>query len=364
MHKTSNGYVVRMIFFIRRYFGWRNWAVFVYNSIFENMFVLFFIALRQRNYSNDFIIDFFLFLLFSSFCTTYGYLINDLCDKELDRLQGKDNTFRDDSPLKSGMIVALFLLLSIVVSVRFVGNPFFVLLFVVWVCITSAYSMKPFRLKERGKVGLLFVVIAQRVLPALIVFSAFNYNEWLNVVVLTTYIFFRGLSSDVNHQLEDYQNDLRTGTDTYAIQAGQEKTRRILRLSLEMEKGLLIVCLALFSLQLPTPAIVGIPFIIPIVLTGATLCGAAWVKIMRGGRNIDINPFVPGRRDIFQFIHHGFPAVLLPLYLLLVLIYESRLFIIILCFFIIFRRLYSPELLCNNFLAKILSRIVHNGKLF
>lgn len=355
--QIKNKHLSNVVHFIHHYFGWRNWSVFVYNSIFENTFVFFYIALRRELYSLQFTVDFFLFLLFSAFCTTYGYLINDFSDRELDKLHGKDNTFKDDSTRKAGVIVCAFLLLSIVAGLRFMRNPLFGPIWFCWIGIATAYSIKPFRLKEQGKVGLFFVVIAQRALPTLLIFLALQYDTWMDIILLTTYVFFRGLSSDLAHQLEDYQKDLGTATDTYAVQAGLQKAQKIFRFSLEMEKALLVLCLFLMYVKLSHLQIDRISLLLPLLLGYLILYGMNWVKILSQHGNIDMNPFIPGRKDIFQFIHHAFPSVVVSFYLLLILVFKGWPFIIILCFFIVFRKIYSLALIRNSFPVRaILSR--------
>ncbi|NMB81970.1 MAG: DUF1015 domain-containing protein, partial [Ignavibacteria bacterium] len=57
-----------------------------------------------------------------------------------------------------------------------------------------------------------------RVLPILLLFAAFKHHAWIEVMVLTVYVLFRGLSSDLNHQVEDYDND---------VIKKHEKTRKV-----------------------------------------------------------------------------------------------------------------------------------------
>jgi 4-hydroxybenzoate polyprenyltransferase len=139
--------------FINHYFGWRNWAVLVYNSVPENMYVMFFIALRQELYSIKFVGDFFVFLLFSFFCTTYGYLVNDLGDKELDKIHGKENTFSNDSSTKAGIIVLSFLFVSILLSLQFIRSPFFLFSWLLWFIVATAYSLNVFRFSTLQMAG-------------------------------------------------------------------------------------------------------------------------------------------------------------------------------------------------------------------
>lgn len=344
--------------FIHKYLGWRNWSVLTYNSVFENVFLLFYISLRNQFFSFQFILDFFFFLLFSTFSTTYGYLINDLADKKLDAVHGKENTFENDSTAKASLVVLLFLGLSIIFGLRFIKNPYFLFLWLCWGLIATFYSLEPIRLKQRGKAGLIFVVLAQRMLPTLIIFAAFKHYDLFDVLLFTAYIFFRGLSSDLNHQLEDYQKDSITGTETYAVQTGLGKARKVFRFSLEAEKGLLLLCLLIMLIRLINLRLYGIPFILPILLAYLLLYIWNWTTILSYNTKLDVNPFVSGKKDIFQFIHHSFPSVVLPLFLLIFLSYEKWIFSLILVLFIVYRRLYSIESIRNSFPGKILRRFV------
>jgi hypothetical protein len=220
-----------------------------------------------------------------------------------------------------------------------------------WGLLATSYSVKPIRLKERGKIGLIFVVLTQRVLPTLILFAAFGYYDWMDVAVFTTYILFRGLSSDLNHQLEDYERDRYTDTNTYAIRSGFQTAKKVFHFSLEAEKILLILCLGTMYLKLPQYKVYGVSLLLPVLVVYIVLCGLTWWQIRSSGEGFDMNPFIPGRKDIFQFIHHAFPSVLL-------LVYESWIFIIILIFLIIYRKIYSIELIKNSFIFKAIRHVI------
>jgi 4-hydroxybenzoate polyprenyltransferase len=352
--QAGNKYVSRAIQFVNQYLGWRNWSVIVYNSVIENIFLVFYICLRDELFSANFLIDLLVFLGFSVFSTSYGYLINDLADKELDALHGKENTFRDDSSGRASSIVFAVLALSIVLGIRFRENRGFLPLWLCWGFLATFYSIKPIRLKEKGKLGLISVVIAQRVLPILIVFAAFKHYEWIDVVTITVYILFRGLSSDLNHQLEDYQRDVGTGTNTYSVRTGITKARKIFRFCLEIEKALLIACLLVMHMHLGDLRILRIPVLLPVLGGYIFLYAFSWVQIWSQGSGSDLNPFLPGRKDIFQFMHHAFPSVVLPFYLLLLLIYQRWWFIVVLLLFAMYRRMYSLEVIRESFPVRLI----------
>lgn len=340
-----------------KYLGWRNWAVLSYNSVAENMFVFFYIALVQRFDFFTFLAEFIIFFGFSVICTSYGYLVNDLGDRELDRLHGKDNTFTGDSPLKASFVVLLFLGFSIPFGLYFVKKDYFLLLWLVWFAISTSYSMEPIRLKERGKAGLLLVVMAQRVIPALMIFSAFDFLGYNEFILLTIYIFFRGLSSDLNHQIEDYENDLKTSTGTFAVKTGDEKTRMLFRISLEFEKIMLLVCLCICCYTLNDIRFLDYPVILLLVISYIVVY-AINVVLVVGDSTVDVSPFGMERKNIFQFIHHTFPTIIITFYLLCMLVSIDWRYVSILILFMLYRGFFSMAVIGNSYFGIILNAIL------
>ncbi len=285
--------------------------------------------------------------------TTYGYLINDLADKDLDARHGKSNTFAEDSRVKAILVVSLFFLISVFLGLNFVGNRFFLILWLSWAAVATSYSVKPIRLKERGAWGLYPVVVAQRVLPVLIIFSAFGHGNPLDVTLFTAYIFFRGLSSDLNHQIEDYQKDRVSGTTTYAVKSGEQRSLDLFRLSLRLERGLLGLCLLVMYLSLQDMTWYGFSPMFMLLVAYVFVYG--WIEFGKFAKQWDDsqNPFLDGSRNIFQFIHHSFPSVVLPLVLLFIMVAKYYIFIAILVAFIVYRKLYSLDIWKSSFAVRL-----------
>jgi 4-hydroxybenzoate polyprenyltransferase len=334
---------------MRRYCGWRDWAVLRYNSVLENIFVVCYIALQTQRPAPQFLADCLFFILLSFFSTTYGYLVNDWADRELDARHGKANTFQYDSEIRAGFITGLFGALAFLCLLRFIGHPYVVALWLLWLCIATAYSVRPLRLKERGKAGLALVVVAQRVLPALLIFAAFRYYAAVEVLLITLYVFFRGLSSDLNHQLEDYGHDAATRTGTYAVSAGKGTAEKVLRGSLEAEKALLLVVLSLMLIRLDHVRMAGVPVMAPALVAYGVFYGVSVGVLLRANGAAAVNPFAGERSSVFQFLHHAFPSVVLPGYLLVLLAWRQWLFTTALVLFVLYRKLYSPALICSSY---------------
>jgi len=340
-----------MITFINRYLGWRNWAVIRYNSIFENLFVIFYIALHLQDFSNAFLTDIFLFLLFSVFSTTYGYLINDYADMELDKAHGKPNTFSSDSSAKALLICMLFLVLSVFFGLPFSDNAAFALLWLAWIVISTFYSLPPMRLKERGLTGIVFVIAAQRVIPIFLVFAAFNFPVGGELLLLAIYVLMRGASSDINHQLEDLNNDIKTGTRTFAVSVGASRTASALKFTLSAERWLLAILLVLFLVRLTFLDI------IPAALLYLNAALYFWMLVRAlilrfGEQAIDTNPFRPGASNVFQFLHHSFPSVILAASLNIMLIYYNWRYVLLFAVIAMLRGLFNPSTIKNSFVYK------------
>lgn len=340
---------------LRKYFGWRNWAVFRYNSIAENMFLIFYICLVERNFTFQFIISFTQFFGFSVVSTTYGYLINDFADRDIDRLQGKGNTFEKDSTLTAICIVAGAFALSCLFGAPFSESRHFVFLFALWMTIATFYSLKPLRLKERGFVGLIVVVIAQRALPVIITFSAFNYFDTMAICVFTSYIFFRGLSSDLNHQLEDLAKDKTTKTTTFAVARGESTTYQMFRWSLRIERVLLLICLLYMLITLTEYRFLNISLLWIPLIAYAVCLAYFYVSAFKNKIERYSNPFGRSSKGILQFLHHSFPTVILSGYLLALMVIENTLMAYIMVFFIFYWKLLSLNTWKDNFIIKFIS---------
>lgn len=342
---------------ITKYIGWRNWAVLNYNAVFENIFVVFYIALLDSRYDAQFIIDSFVLILFSILATTYGYLINDYSDIELDRKHGKANTFQNDSRFKAVVVIVAVAILSVLSCYPFWTRKYFAVLALTWLLIATFYSLKPIRLKERGTLGIIFVVMAQRVLPVLIIFSTFEFGRAGEIVLLTLYILFRGFSSDVNHQLQDYLNDKQTGTATFAVSKGYRHVKRLFYFSLHSERILLAVILIHTGFVLPLKGIGLRGLFWSLIAVYFIALFAHYVKAIRDADERYRNPFETEKRNLVQFLHHAYPSVVLPFGLNFILMIHYIPFLLLLLMQIITKRLYSIDIIRQSFIFQVLGKI-------
>ena len=338
--------------FVNKYLGWRNWAVLHYNSIFENLFLVFFVLAVSADFSNRTLLNCVLFLLLSLTATSFGYLINDFADRKLDKAHGKANTFQNDSNITALAVLAFFIAITILLGVPFFNKPYFIILFFLWFFIAVQYSLPPGRFKERGLGGLIVVSIAQRLLPVWMLFAVFNVLSPLLLTLISFYILFRGLSSDLNHQLQDFENDRKTGTSTSVVRIGPEKMQKLFSIILALERLSLLLFLLAAMVVLREKAV--FVYLLYFLSAGyALLYFLAEIKRFNlGAAQIEQwNPYAA--KTIFQLTQLVFPNILLPVLLLSYLVFYNPGYAFFYIFYILIFKLYDPVTIKDSFFGKL-----------
>lgn len=100
----------------------------------------------------------------------FGHLINDLSDMQVDLHAGKTNLVNSVGVVAGIVLILLVGLLALVLSIYFLPTAVSVMVSVQMV-LNTAYSLRPFRFKERGFLGLIVTGFYERSLPYLMVIS-------------------------------------------------------------------------------------------------------------------------------------------------------------------------------------------------
>jgi len=308
----------------------------------------------------DFVKNFFLFYLLSAVSTSYGYLVNDLGDRELDKIHGKKNIFHGDTTLRAVLVVLFFF-----VSANFLAMPFFrykgfLPLWFLWLFLTTAYSLPPFRFKEKGALGLIAVVPAQRVIPALQIFSIFGGFPLMDGSILLLYVVVGGILSDVRHQIEDISLDSQTGTMTFVNKVGVEKSKKIYSFFLAADLIMQLLVYACAVIFLPVISIAGRPF--PLALPLLIVYMVAMVGSLFRGKGIRDGFKATKERDISHFLHALFPAACAPLYLIVMHCMRFHSSLSVLLFFLIIKNIFSPARIKGSYIGKLFGNAVNGLK--
>lgn len=164
----------------------------------------------------------------------YAYLINDFSDQGEDAKAQKKNAFLNKSLLQRRLMLAGSAFLVLVALWFWTDAPELLALYVFNYLLFALYSLRPFRLKERGFWGVLVGGVADTVLPSLFVVGALaqkNYGLipfawWIAIFVWSLAL---GIKYMAGHQMQDLPNDLVTNTRTWLRKKGIQKVNRIIQ---------------------------------------------------------------------------------------------------------------------------------------
>jgi 1,4-dihydroxy-2-naphthoate octaprenyltransferase len=164
-----------------------------------------------------------------------AYFINDLTDIEADLAAGKDNAVAGMSPIQRAVTFGLFLVAALApwlylpftrTSALLLAGEF--LLFVV-------YCFPPFRLKERGFLGVAADATYAHALPS--VLAVLTFSEMASeplprrtefLAALGAWQLALGMRNIVLHQLADHDKDLIGGNRTLAVAIGPARVFALL----------------------------------------------------------------------------------------------------------------------------------------
>jgi len=158
----------------------------------------------------------------------WGVLLNDLFDREADRIAGKSGRTRGHS-LSAPFMVILILLTgaaSWALILYSGGTPLFYFVWVIAYVLGTIYSAPPIRLKNRGVPSLVCNSILERPLPVLLVFLFFRYYgpELIAFPLLSELVW-----SVFKHQVHDIDKDSKANIRTFAVSLGKELSYKLVK---------------------------------------------------------------------------------------------------------------------------------------
>ncbi len=236
----------------------------------------------------------------------FGYFLNDVCDVGADRAAGKTNAAAARGPLARAAILLGLLAFGLSPWILLPRHPVNLALLALQVALLTLYSVRPFRLKERGFAGVVADTLYGHLLPVAITVATFfpgfagaapeaatgataaNFPAALPLAVLGTLLLAaKGLRNILLHQLGDRENDRRAGIRTFVLGAGPVCALDLInRLLLPLELGALVSVLVLLAPAAP----VWVGFVVFLAFTA--LMFSAWKF-----------PYLPRRQLRFKFLY-------------------------------------------------------------
>lgn len=200
----------------------------------------------------------------------FGYLTNDLADRKKDALAGKSNGTSNLSSISVALLLITFLALALLPWMYLPMDG------ISWLCIAIElvlfvlYAFPPFRLKERGFLGVVTDALYAHVVPGFLaswtfylVGNEYYQNFLIFAIALTVWQLFSGVRNILSHHYADFENDRASGTKTVAISMGKEKVSQLMtRMFIPLEVLSLICFLLIVQLKIDYLVIVVLLFLI------------------------------------------------------------------------------------------------------
>ncbi len=225
---------------------WNN-AQYKFSIIFSSLYVVLFLG---KSYGNKILLYIIVSILLSIGIAGIGYVLNDLSDYKDDVINGKRNLFINLSTFSSIFLTSVFIVLSIF--------PWFILpfdyislyLIIFEILLFFFYALPPFRWKEKGFLGVISDALYAQVVPCIL--ATYTYSKIENnirvctffLVVYLSWLILLGIRNILNHQREDFSNDISTNTNTFVIQIGIKYAENLIM------HVIIPIELALFSIML------------------------------------------------------------------------------------------------------------------
>ena len=178
------------------------------------MFIPLFTFCSKQTLTYDMLLVFACYFVYLAFFFSFGYAINDYSDREIDAIVGKTNIMGELGEGKC-RVVLLLLILGCIPFGIVCRNMWIIPIFLFVYFWGAAYSIKPFRFKERGLFGLIECSLAQRTLPMLPLL-AYSKDMVQYVLIWGGIGALVGLRYILIHQIIDLENDTKSGTETFA----------------------------------------------------------------------------------------------------------------------------------------------------
>ena len=299
---------------------WKDWAM---GKITLLSSICFYIFLVYDMLLVKYMILYFIFILFASVNSIYGYLINDLFDRKIDRLQKKKNSFEKFNNFQIFLVFSVLAVLMLLFSLVFIKNDWFLSLWAVQLFISTFYSAPPIRLKERGIVGLLAAFIAQFLIPVAILFAAFGKFGTIDMFFFIFISTLCGFTLELGHQKADIDNDAETSTKTYAVKKGKKSIAEIYGFFLQMDRLAVGAMIIVMMVRIPAlkNSFIGINIspILPLLILYVFLYCKILFRSEKGRRKDNEDPYFGNKRGVLNIMHVLLPSFITPLYLGIIL---------------------------------------------
>ena len=206
--------------------------------------------------------DVLILIVLLSLYLFWGVLFNDYCDMPFDIRAGKKRAIHEIPKSVTLGILATFVLFSFVLIVllllRGLEYAVFIPVYAAAWLLSICYSAFPMRLKERGVWGIIDDVLIEKTFPVFLIFSFFNCYS-LETLIIVLFFSFLQLKIILDHQCWDYDSDVKSGIETFAVKMGIGKVTPILNITRKLFLAFFLLSIAIVIIRCAYSLIVIIP---------------------------------------------------------------------------------------------------------
>lgn len=193
------------------------------------------------------------YFLYVSMFLAISYVVNDYADLDIDKKAGKEKVIAHMPKWSIWCsIIAMAIAGNVPILLYADNKAVCVVLIILTYFLGLAYSIPGIRFKERGLWGLIECSFAQRCMPLLIIISLIKLDTHL-VVMLAGWVilsFVDGLRYIIIHQVNDLENDVATGVNTYVSKKRGDYRKKMIGL---LTAEIAITCILLIPLIVEKP---------------------------------------------------------------------------------------------------------------
>ncbi len=190
----------------------------------------------------------------------YVSILNDFTDLKFDLASGKANRLEKFSPLKRKLLLLGSIILAVVFCLFFVKDRLSLTFYLAAYAAFSLYSIAPFRLKNRGVLGVIADASGAHLFPSLFIVASMTHKMgteinfyWLMLIGIWSFSY--GLRGILWHQFWDRENDLSINHKTFATSMRVSKMVPVERIITIIEICALVLILLVLRELLPFVAI-------------------------------------------------------------------------------------------------------------
>lgn len=210
--------------------------------------------------SRNFYLFFVIFFIYQFFLLSYGYLVNNYCDRATD----EHSKIKSLYYFSSSFIIAIIFIFGIailIIPIIFLGLKAIIYSFPL-LFLGTFYSAKPIRFKERGFMGIIVASITQKPLLFLFFVLLTPLNKIL-VIYLFIWLFLSSVMVELTHQFIDYNGDRNLEIKTWIALRGKKIAKHLnyFLFSLLVMSFFIAFLLFNFSFSLLVICLLFIPFL-------------------------------------------------------------------------------------------------------